>query len=196
MLTALEHRILSFIQNHFAHHDQGPTLTEIGAGVGVQSKGTVHRYVQSLTDKGYLNHQGGWRAIRLADPGESNRLPLLGRIAAGRPIEAIPDQTEIDLNALFVGPRRYVLKVAGDSMVEAGILDGDLVIIERREPARDGDIVVALIDTDEVTIKRLKQHPDGLIELIPENRSMHPLIYFAERVQIQGVLIGQLRTYL
>ncbi len=195
MLTPLESRILEFVRRHLDRQDRGPTLTEIGAKVGIQSKGTVHRYVQAMIDKGYVERERGWRGIRLATPPASDALPLLGRIAAGRPIEAIADQQSLDLNALFVGPRRFVLQVSGDSMIEAGILDGDLVVIERRDAAHDGEIVVALIDNDEATLKRIKQHRNGQIELIPANRTLKPLRYAAERVQIQGVLVGQLRTY-
>ena len=195
MLTTLESRILDFVRAHLDRHGRGPTLTEIGAAVGVQSKGTVHRYIQSLTDKGYVQRQRGWRGIGLATPPAADALPLLGRIAAGRPIEAIADQKNLDINALFTGPKRFVLQVSGDSMIEAGILDGDLVVIEQRDAARDGEIVVALIDNDEVTLKRIKQHRNGQVELIPANHTLTALRYAAERVQIQGVLVGQMRTY-
>jgi len=195
MLTTLESRILDFVRTHLDRHGHGPTLVEIGAAVGVQSKGTVHRYVQSLTGKGYVERQRGWRGIGLATPPVADALPLLGRIAAGRPIEAIADQKNLDINALFTGPKRFVLQVSGDSMIEAGILDGDLVVIEQRDAARDGEIVVALIDNDEVTLKRIKQHRNGQVELIPANHTLTALRYAAERVQIQGVLVGQMRTY-
>ena len=195
MLTTLESRILDFVRAHLDRHGHGPTLVEIGAAVGVQSKGTVHRYVQSLTTKGYVERQRGWRGIGLATPPAADALPLLGRIAAGRPIEAIADQKNLDLNALFTGPQRFVLQVSGDSMIEAGILDGDLVVIEQRDAARDGEIVVALIDNEEVTLKRIKQHRNGQIELIPANHTLTALHYAAERVKIQGVLVGQMRTY-
>ena len=123
-------------------------------------------------------------------------LPLLGRIAAGVPIEAIPDQEELNLADFFMGPGRFVLKVQGESMIDAGILDGDTVIIEFRETADDGDIVVALIDESETTLKRFKRSQRGkYIKLIPENSEMEPMVYEAERVRIQGVLIGQLRKY-
>ncbi len=195
MLTPLESRILEFVRRHLHRHGRGPTLTEIGAKVGVRSKGTVHRYIRALIDKGYVEREHGWRGIRLATPPATYALPLLGRIAAGRPIEAIEDQQTLDLNTLFVGPQRFVLQVNGDSMIEAGILDGDYVVIERRATVHDGDIAVILIDNEEVTLKRVKQHPDGQIELIPANRTLTSLRYPAERVQFQGVLVGQLRSY-
>ena len=130
--------------------------------------------------------------------GEQSRrltiLPLLGRIAAGRPIEAIPEQQEINFSDLFLGSDRYVLEVKGDSMIEAGILDGDLVIIRQCETADSGDIVVALIDRGEATLKTLRKHGDR-VELIPANHSMAPMIYPANRVHIQGVVVGQARMY-
>ncbi len=198
MLTQLENRILRFVRGFIAQHGYGPTLTEIGAAMGIKSKGTVHRYVQSLKNKGVLEHvERGWRGIRLAgeSPLHSTTLPLAGRIAAGHPIEAIPDQEELDLGALFVAENRYALQVKGDSMIDMGILDGDWVIIERADTAQDGDVVVALIDDETATLKRFKRLPDGDILLIPENAELAPQQYAPERVRIQGRLVGQLRRY-
>lgn len=197
MLTDLQARILDFIRDYLKAHGRAPTLTEIGAGVGVSSKGTVHRYVKALTDKGYLErHAHSWRGLRLVESGATeSTLPLQGRIAAGRPIEAIPGQDEVDLGSLFNGVGRYVLEVRGDSMIEAGILDGDMVVIEQCDSAEDGAIVVALIDDEEATLKRLARQPSGDIELIPANAAMQTLVYAPERVRIQGRLVGQLRRY-
>ncbi|MDH5181319.1 MAG: transcriptional repressor LexA [Gammaproteobacteria bacterium] len=198
MLTSLENRMLEFIRDYIDRHGEGPTMTEIGQAMGINSRGTVHRYVQSLRQKGKLEQtERGWRGIRLADFPHSHpmTLPLVGRIAAGHPIQAIPDQEEIDLAGLFVGDRNYALQVKGDSMIGVGILDGDIVIIEPRDRAEYGDIVVALIDEEEATLKRFKRYADGRIELSPENPDMQPMVFAPERVRIQGVLIGQLRTY-
>jgi repressor LexA len=198
MLTQLEQRILDFIRDYFDAHEHAPTLTEIGQALGIKSKGTVHRYVQSLTDKGELEHvQRGWRGIRLVSS-TSHRfttLPLVGRIAAGHPIEAIPDREELNLSEMFVGRDRYALQIKGDSMVGIGILNGDLVIIEPRDQAEYGDIVVALVDEHEATLKRFKRYADGRIELSPENPDMRPMVYEPHRVRVQGILVGQLRTY-
>ncbi len=198
MLTQLEQRILEFIRGYIAQHGQGPTLTEIGAAMEIKSKGTVHRYVQALTSKGALEHvERGWRGIRLANESQlhSTTLPLAGRIAAGHPIEAIPGQDQLDLGELFVSDNRFALQVKGDSMIDIGILDGDWVIIEQCHTAHDGDIVVALIDEQDATLKRFKCLPDGQILLIPENTDLSPMQYAPERVRIQGVLMGQLRHY-
>jgi len=197
MLTRLEEKVLQFITRYIAHNGHAPTLAEIGEALKIRSKGTVHRYVESLVDKGHLRRSGrGWRGIRLT--GEYDRrltiLPLQGRIAAGRPIEAIPDQQEVNFSELLLGPDRFVLEVSGDSMVDAGILDGDMVVIRQSQTADNGDIVVALIDNEEATLKRLRCHGDR-IELIPANTALASMIYPAERVQIQGVVVGQLRLY-
>jgi repressor LexA len=197
MLTQLEQRILEFIRDYIGQHGQGPTLTEIGAAMDIKSKGTVHRYVQALTNKGALEHvERGWRGIRLANESQlhSTTLPLAGRIAAGHPIEAIPGQDQLDLGA-FVSDNRFALQVKGDSMIDIGILDGDWVIIEQRDTAHDGDIVVALIDEQDATLKRFKRLSNDQVLLIPENTSLSPMQYSLERVRIQGILVGQLRHY-
>ena len=122
-------------------------------------------------------------------------LPLLGRIAAGQPIEAIPGEEEINLSEFFVNHNRFVLRVAGDSMIEDGILDGDMVVVEKRDTADNGEIVVALIDGAEATLKRLHKNRDGTVTLRPANSRMPPMRYSAVRVRIQGVVVGQFRSY-
>ncbi|MCL4139146.1 UNVERIFIED_CONTAM: hypothetical protein GTU68_001538, partial [Idotea baltica] len=123
------------------------------------------------------------------------KLPLLGKIAAGQPIEAIEDQAHLDLAEFFIGPDRYALRVSGDSMMDVGILDGDTVILRKTNKVRSGDIVVALIDSQEATLKRLGQYDKDKVELIPENKAMSTMRYSTERVSFQGVLVGQLRSY-
>jgi repressor LexA len=198
MLTATQHKTLDFIRQHLARQGYAPSLEEIAAGIGIRSKGTAHRHVQALVEAGYLRLiPGRKRGIELTDatPGTNLKLPLLGRIAAGRPIEAIPEQESLNLAEYLLGPDRYALQVKGDSMIEAGILDGDLIIVKRQETAQDNDIVVALIDGEEATLKRLRHRAGGQILLIAANPTIAPLSYAAERVQIQGVLVGQLRRY-
>lgn len=197
-LTDLERRIVDFIRQTLADHDRSPSIAEIGAAVDVRSRGTIHRYVKGLIAKQVLQQteSGTWRSLRLTEHQDNaGILPLMGRIAAGRPIEAIPQQQEVNLAHLLGGPDRYVLQVRGDSMIDAGILDGDLVIIRRRDSANDGDIIVALIDDEEATLKRLRHGRDGEILLIPENSTMAAMVYDPSRVRIQGILAAQLRTY-
>lgn len=286
-LTHLEARVLAAIERHIRAEGVAPTIAELAANLRLKSKGTVHRYVQSLIAKGRLERHGnGWRGLRIvglsmpdqpsnvqtlytevrapttgplpetaltkkngrvlrlgekhsniahinpssnvsgpvelpavlsavlknngaqtqADAGSANdtdssdqwanlRIPLLGRIAAGQPIEAIEDANYLDLAAFFIGPDRYALRVSGDSMMDVGILDGDTVILRKQDTARNGDIVVALIDQQEATLKRLGSVQGGMVELIPENSAMSTMRYAISRVSFQGVLVGQLRSY-
>lgn len=224
-LTHLESRVLAAIDRHIDRHGQSPTIAELAFTLRLKSKGTVHRYVQSLIEKGRLERQGtGWRGLRIASkagsapsspigPSQAGnvvdlvtlpaervttgdfRIPLLGKIAAGQPIEAIEDQAHLDLAEFFIGPDRYALRVTGDSMMDVGILDGDTIILRKTSKVRIGDIVVALIDSQEATLKRLGEIDNGMVELIPENRNMKTMRYSSERISFQGVLVGQLRSY-
>lgn len=197
MLTPTQDRALTFIRRYLNRRGYAPSLIEIAEGIGITSKGTAHRHVQALAAAGRIRLiPGRKRGIELVDEAEISKtsLPLLGRIAAGQPIEAIADQERLDLSDLL-GPNRYALQVKGDSMINAGILDGDLVVIEDCDTADDGAIVVALIDDDEATLKRLRRLKSGRIKLIAENPEMPPLTYAAKRVRIQGVLVCQVRRY-
>jgi repressor LexA len=204
MLTDSLRRTLEFIQEFIEKQGYAPKLPEIAQGIGIKSTGVVHRYVHALEESGYIAiEKRRHRGIRLLhSPAQDNQssapiraIPLLGEIAAGQPIEAIPDQQFIELSYVFQGKNIYALRVKGDSMIEAGILDGDWVICEQANQAQDGQIVVALVDNQEATLKRIKQHANGTVALIPENHSMEAMVYPAERVTIQGILIGQLRSY-
>jgi len=198
MLTSQEQNTLQFIRNYLAHHGYAPRFKEIGQAIGVKSQGTIHRYVQALEDKGYIDRiKGNSRGMSLVElPLVSPpTIPLLGKIAAGMPLEAIEDQQELNLAEMFMGPELFALRVTGDSMIDAGILDEDYVIIRKQQVARDGDIVVAMIDKSEATLKRFKRKGEDQIALIPENQNMEPMIYAAERVSVHGVLVGQLRNY-
>lgn len=197
MLTPTQDRTLTFIRRYLKQRGYGPSLVEIAEGIGITSKSTAHSHVQALADAGRIRLiEGRKRGIELVDEEATSKssLPLPGRIAAGRPIEAVVGEERFDPSDLL-GPNRYALKVEGDSMIGAGIFDGDLVIMERCDTADDGAIVVALIDDEEATLKRLKRLKSGRIKLISENPEMSPLTYAAERVRIQGVLVYQVRRY-
>ena len=198
-LTDKQRLTLDFIERYIARHTVPPKLQEIAEGIGISSRGVAHRYVQALTDTGFIEiGSGKHRGIRLLKPNPhrpESILPLLGKIAAGKPIEAIPGEDQLDLHDFF-GHNNFAVRVQGDSMIEVGIMDGDTVIIEFRETANDGDIVVALIDESETTLKKFKRsHQGHYIKLIPANKDMEEMVYEASRVRIQGVLIGQLRKY-
>ncbi len=201
MLSRREQDTYNFICDYIAQHQQGPLLDEIANGLGIKSKGVIHRYVQALAKAEMIELVAGrHRGIQL--PGQEQApddnapvLPLLGRIAAGQPIEAIPEQDEINLADFFMGPGRFVLKVQGESMIEAGILPDDMVVIESCITARNGEIVVALVDQQEATLKRFRNNQDGTVTLIPENSDMQPMTFKAHQVHIQGVLVAQMRSY-
>jgi repressor LexA len=201
MLSRREQDTYQQLCEYIDEHEQAPTLEELAVLLGISSKGVVHRYLKALENAGLIELiSGRHRGIRLLNSEDSltssaYQLPLLGKIAAGQPIEAIPGHDHIDLAEFFVGPNRFVLKVQGESMIEAGILDGDMVIIEHSNRASNGDIIVALVDNEEATLKYLRHNGDGSIMLIPANNSMTPMIYPAERIAIQGVVVGQMRSY-
>lgn len=197
MLTDREREVYDFVRAYTRRHGVPPKLREIGAHLGVASRGTVHRYLRAIEGAGLIAiTPERARGVRLVSKAEARTvLPVLGRIAAGLPIEAIPDETEIDLSEFFMGPNRFVLRVDGESMIEAGILHGDMVIVESRNSARNGEMVVALIDNQEATLKTFLRNPDGSITLRPANRSMTPMRFTAERVTIQGIVVGQMRSY-
>jgi repressor LexA len=204
MLTDREREVYDFVRAYTSRHGVPPKLREIGEHLGVASRGTVHRYLRAIEDAGLIAiTPDRARGVRLVDKGPKAArnagqrfvLPVLGRIAAGLPIEAIPDEAEIDLSEFFMGPNRFVLRVDGESMIGAGILHGDMVIVESRSSARNGEIVVALIDRQEATLKTFLRNPDGSITLRPANPSMSPMRFAAERVTVQGVVVGQMRSY-
>lgn len=197
MPTDRAREVHDFIRAYAARHGYAPKLREIARHLGISSRGTVHRYLRALESDGLIAIEPERaRGVRLrGGSAPPFTLSLLGRIAAGRPIEAIPGEEEIDLSEFFVNRNRFVLRVAGDSMIEDGILDGDMVIVEKRETADNGEIVVALIDNQEATLKRLQQNRDGTVTLRPANSQMAPLRLSAARVRIQGVVVGQFRSY-
>lgn len=202
MLTDRERQVYDFIKAYTSRHGVPPKLREIGAHLGIASRGTVHRYLRAIEERGLIAiTPDRARGVRLLKQERSDHLaadttlPVLGRIAAGLPIEAIPDETHIDLAEFFMGPNRFVLRVEGESMIEAGILHGDMVIVESRNSARDGEIAVALIDQQEATLKYFQRNSDGSITLRPANSRFLPMRYAAERVAIQGVVVGQMRSY-
>lgn len=194
MTSKKQSNVYEFIRHYILKHGFSPSMSEIAKGIGIQSKGVVHRYVHALVEKGFLSIEPNQhRNIRLSDhmPNPYS-VPLLGRIAAGEPIEAIENQEVVQFADLFFGPDRYALQVSGDSMIEEGIHNGDIVICKHSDSAKNGDIVVALIDNESATLKKIK-YQKNIIKLIPANASMETQVYESNRVQVQGVLVGLCR---
>ncbi|MGB5600166.1 MAG: transcriptional repressor LexA [Thiothrix litoralis] len=203
MLTRRQQQIMDIIQSLYARNGYTPTLDEIASAGGISTRSTVHQHVQALIREGRLHATPGKRAYRMPETAVARHpqmplrlgLPLAGRIAAGKPIEAISGKDEINPGDLFRGNGRYVLEVRGESMIDIGIMDGDFVVIQQQEDACDGDIVVALVEREEVTLKRIYRLADGRIELRPENRTLQPMVYPTESVQVQGKMVGLFRSY-
>ncbi len=196
MLTRKQSQTFDFIKSFFQENDFAPTMAEIAKGIGIKSRGVVHRYVQALSQEGLLRViPNKRRNIELTNSAEKSNwfLPIVGNIAAGSPIEAIPQQEALDISHVFLSPKRYALRVKGDSMIEEGIFDGDLVVCEHSDTAVNGQIVVALVDGLEATLKRLQINPDNTVTLIPANARLSPMVYSADRIQIQGIFIGLMR---
>ena len=198
-LTKRQKEILDFIEEGIRENGYAPTLEEIGEHFKLRSLATVHKHVSNLEAKGLIkrrwNHS---RAIELVEKKAKPRgvsLPLLGRVAAGSPIEAIEGDDAIDVPESFVRRRNtYVLKVVGDSMVDEGILDGDLVVVEEKPDPRNGEMVVASID-GEATVKRFYREGRGQIRLQPANADYEPIIVRDRDLQIRGVVTAVLRRY-
>jgi len=200
-LTPRQLDVLVCIRNFRHLHGYAPTMQELADQLGT-SKVTIFEHVGALEKKRVLRrdkHKARSLEIVadvLPDEERPTKLPLLGAIAAGSPILAVENREEIDLEQLFNSRAGvYVLRVRGDSMIEDHLCDGDYVVIERRETARDGEQVVALLDTGEATLKRLYREPGNRIRLQPANSEMEPRIVDADRVRVQGVVIGVLRSY-
>lgn len=196
-------QILEFIRKYIEKYGYSPTLGEIADAMGVSSLATVHEHLQALIKKGVIKKfDGSVRGIELLDQKISQaltgvELPILGFIAAGQPIMTYtdPDATISVSPALVSDKKRsYVLQVKGDSMIEDGILDGDFVIIEETNTARDSEIVVALLDNGLATLKRFYKEKDR-IRLEPANATMQPIYASFGDVQIQGKCVGVIRRF-
>lgn len=197
-LTKRQGEILDFLELNAIDSGRAPTLNELCAMLGLRSRGSLHKHIQALIAAGRVAPMNGRHTgIRLLpkDEERTDGLPFLGRIAAGRQIEAMPQSETIQVPAHLYSERPcYVLQVTGDSMCDAGILDGDYVIVEHRAAARNGEIVVALIRGEDTTLKRIRQEP-GRVTLIPQNGAMPPMEFLPQEVEIQGVVVGLMRAY-
>ena len=200
-LTRRQQEIYDYLREHLQEFPHPPTLDELCDALGLKSRGSLHKQIQALIETGLVEPMHNLRrGIRLVEKEaetapDTDALPLYGYIAAGSPIEAISNPESIDVPTQLRTPNPcYVLEVRGDSMIEEGILDGDWVVIEHRDQARNGEIVVALVDGEEATLKRLEQRLNEVV-LHPANSNLSAMHFSPEQVQIQGVLVGQMRRY-
>ncbi|MDF2494753.1 transcriptional repressor LexA [Sphingomonas sp.] len=216
MLTKKQHELICFINDRLAESGVSPSFEEMKDALDLKSKSGVHRLISALEERGFLRRlpnraralevlkvpesrdAAGKAAPAPALPQPANdvvEVPLHGRIAAGAPIEAIEGSTSLPVPAALLGAgEHFALEVAGDSMVEAGILDGDFALIRKQDVARDGEIVVALIEDSEATLKYFRRE-GTMIRLDPANRSYDPQRYAPAQVRVQGKLAGILRRY-
>ena len=213
MLTRKQSELWTYLSDHMQQHDIPPSFDEMRDALGLASKSGVHRLVSGLEERGYIRRLANRaRAIEILKPvsaaagGVVTRavetasnlvsLPLLGRIAAGTPIEALSDPTNhLEIPASMVGSgEHFALEIVGDSMVGAGILDGDTVVIQRAETARHGEIVVALINQQEATLKTLLKEP-GRVGLEAANPRYETRYFSTGEVEVQGKLAGLIRNY-
>jgi repressor LexA len=200
-LTRRQRQILDFLEAYQAEHDLSPTLEEIAQQFGV-NKVTIFGHVAELERKGVIERaqRGVSRALRVLPepvpqaPRSHSSVPIAGTIAAGRPIEAVEDDERLDLGEWLPKDREvYALRVRGQSMIDDAIRDGDIVLVERRQEARNGETVVAILEGEQATLKRYYRE-DGRVRLQPANASMDP-IYVHGPLDIRGVVIGVVRRF-
>jgi repressor LexA len=209
MLTPRQQEIWQFLVEYVDGHGYPPTVREIGEAVGLASPSTVHAHLANLERAGLLRRDPtkpralelvGHRRVEAqaaAVAAEVPRLPLLGRIAAGAPLLAADNvEDEIAVPETLGGSADFLLTVQGDSMIEAGILDGDTLVVRTQDDAHNGDVVVALVGddegTDEATVKTFHREADGRIRLQPENRALEPI--YADHVRVLGKVVGVFRS--
>jgi repressor LexA len=198
-LTKRQREILDYLNDFIQQHGYAPSLEEIGKRFSLSSLATVHKHLTNLQGKGFIKR--AWnrsRSVELLPTRTAARaveLPLLGYVAAGAPIEAIVGSETIEVPESLVGKRdTYVLRVRGNSMIDEQIRDGDMVIVEDRRTANNGETVVALLGGTDVTLKKFYRE-NGHVRLQPANPTIQPIVVPADQVQIQGVVIGVMRRY-
>lgn len=198
-LTERQKEIVDFIRRYRARRGISPTQREICEEFGYSSFGTLQKHIRLLLEKGVLVRE--WNKRRsLVVAGEEERahaaeIPLYGRIAAGRPIEAIAGNETVTVPEVLTRKgENFVLRVSGQSMIEDGIEDGDYVVVNRREKAENGEMVVALV-RGEATLKRYFREADGRVRLQPGNERMSPMFWREDEVDVQGVVVGLMRKF-
>jgi repressor LexA len=206
-LTRRQKEVMDFLSGFIEQHGYSPSYEEIAQGLKLASLATVHKHVQMLESKQYLrrsyNHS---RSLEIAEryfaeerarkpQPTAASIPLLGRIAAGLPVEAIADPQALHFSDFVGNENTFALQVRGDSMIDDHICSGDYVLVEKADSVRNGEIVVALVDGSDATLKRYYSEPDGRIRLQPANTAMAPIFVTPEALQIQGRVLAVMRKY-
>lgn len=207
-LTPRQKEVLDFLVHFTEKNGYSPSYEEIGQGLSLNSLATIHKHVTALAEKGYLKRRYNesrsievsetykqQEAERIRQQPAAMEIPLLGRIAAGAPVESIAGNETLNLGDYTSSPDTYALQVRGESMIDDHILNGDFVVVERVQSVRDGEIVVALVDGMETTLKRFYREADNKARLQPANSAMQPIVVPLDRLQIQGRVLAVLRKY-
>jgi repressor LexA len=199
-LTKRQREILDYLNEFIQQHGYAPSLEEIGRRFALSSLATVHKHLTNLQEKGFIRRS--WNRSRSVEllpsrgAGRAVEVPLLGYVAAGMPIEAVAGTESIAIPESLISGKRdtYVLRVRGDSMIDEQIRDGDWVVVEDRKSADNGEMVIALVEGQDVTLKKFYREA-GRIRLQPANAAMQPIYVDPDGVQIQGVVVGVMRKY-
>ena len=198
-LTKRQKEILDFLKTFIEDNGYAPSFEEICSAFGYTSLATVHEHLTNLAAKGYIRKAyRESRSIEFPPEAEpSVPLPLLGTVAAGQPIEAVEDSETLAIPGEMIrqGSDHYVLRVSGESMIDEQIRDGDHIVVSARQTADDGEMVVALVGSEDATVKKLYRESGNRIRLQPANATMEPIIEDAENVRVRGVVVGLLRRY-
>lgn len=194
MTQSFRNKLYEYVSTHLEQHASSPSFSEITEAMKIspRSKSLITRTLRTLEKEGrlHLSKEGRRLSISL----HNKKIPLLGKISAGTPIEAIPDCEFLDIDTLFPSSNCFALQVNGTSMIDDGILDGDIIICKKADTAVENDIVVALIDQHNTTLKRISYRMKGMVTLIPANTTLKPRAYMPERINIQGIYVGLIRT--
>jgi len=193
MATDFRTNLYQYISDFIAQAGNSPSFAEMieAMGISPRSKSLITRNLRILQKEGKVVLLKDGRRLLISLP--SKNLPLLGRISAGTPIEALPEDQFLDTNHLFQGKNQFALQVKGNSMIDDGILDGDIIICRQADTANEGDIIVALIDQLNTTLKRISYKMKGVITLVPSNPELKPRAYAPERIHVQGIYVGLIR---
>jgi repressor LexA len=199
-LTKRQREILDYLNEFIQQHGYAPSLEEVGKRFNLSSLATVHKHLTNLQEKGFIRR--AWNRSRSVEllpsrsGGRAIELPLLGYVAAGMPIEAVASAESISVPEALVSGKRdtYVLRVRGDSMIDEQIRDGDWVVVEDRRSADNGEMVIALVEGQDATLKKFYKE-NGRVRLQPANPTMQPIMVDPDSVQIQGVVVGVMRKY-
>ena len=197
MLTLAQRKTLSFLETFIEKNEYAPTSAEIAVGIGIKSRGVVHRYLKALQNAGVIDLlPGRHRNIVLKEKAQKPKvegMPIVGCMSEGQPIKIDEINGMVDIETTMMKENRFALRVSGNTMVKEGILDGDIIVCQYADKAKNGQAVVALLDGKQAILRRIIKHDDGYVTLLGVTAQYQPQRFAANRVYVQGVLVGLLR---